>query len=143
VIGGNLDENDPDAIRVFDPHLDQAPGLHRGLSENSNSCRSKPLMLCVNIPYLEPDHDRVPRRAAPAAGDLEQSRAQEEHHPWICRRAELPVDRQAQYVAVETTASVQVGGAQQDPAAQNVHRTILAAPLAKLHGDENVTPHGS
>ena len=59
------------------------------------------------------------------AGDLEQSRAEEEHHPRILGRPELPVDRQAQYVAVETTASPQVGRPQQDPAAQNLHAAIL------------------
>jgi hypothetical protein len=128
VIGGNLDEYDPDAVRVLDPHLDQSPGLCYGLPEDTNSCRNQPVVLCVNITYLKPDHHRVPGRADRAAGDLEESRAEKEHHPGICRRAELPVDRQAQYVTVETTASVQVGGAQQDPAAQNVHGTILAGP---------------
>jgi hypothetical protein len=60
-------------------------------------------------------------------GDLEQARAEEEHHPGIVRRAELPVDGQAQHVAVEAAAAVQVAGPQQDPAAQNVHATISAA----------------
>ena len=34
-------------------------------------------------------------------GDLKQPGAKEEHHPGIVGRAELPVDGQAQYVAVE------------------------------------------
>src|ERR1700728_3804739 len=37
VIGGNLDEDDPDAIRILEPHLDQSPRLHRGGSENANT----------------------------------------------------------------------------------------------------------
>ena len=56
-----------------------------------------------------------------------KSRAKEKHHPGIVWRAELPVDGQAQYVAVEAAAAVQVAGPQQDPAAQNVHATISAA----------------
>jgi hypothetical protein len=38
-------------------------------------------------------------------GDLEQARAEEEHHPGIVWMAELPVDGQAQYVAVEAAAA--------------------------------------
>ena len=60
-------------------------------------------------------------------GDFEQSLAEEEHHPGIIRRAELPVDGQAQDVAVEAAAAVQVAGAQEDPAAQNVYATISAS----------------
>ena len=39
----------------------------------------------------------------------------------MIRRAELPVDGQAQHVAVEAKTAVQVAGADEDPAAQNVH----------------------
>jgi len=38
-----------------------------------------------------------------------------------------PVDGQAQHVAVEAAAPVQVAGPQQDPAAQNVHASIPAS----------------
>ena len=130
MIGGNFDEDDADAVRVLDPHFGQSPGFRCGPSEDMSSCRSQAVVLYVNIAYLEPDHHRAPGRAGRVAGDLEQSRAEEEHQPWICGRAELPVDRQAQYVAIETMAAAQVGGAQQDPAAQNVHAPILAAPVA-------------
>ena len=68
-----------------------------------------------------------PGEAGRVPGDFEESRAEEEHHPGIFRGAELPVDGQAQDVAVEAAAAVQVAGAQQDPAAQNVHATIPAA----------------
>jgi hypothetical protein len=47
--------------------------------------------------------------------------------PGIVRRAELAVNGQAQYVAVEAAATVQVAGPHQDPAAQNVHAAISAA----------------
>jgi hypothetical protein len=54
-------------------------------------------------------------------GDFEESRADEEHDAGIARRA-LPVDGQAQDVAGEAAAAVQVAGAQEDPAAENVPR---------------------
>ena len=84
-------------------------------------------MLTADIPYLDPDHHRAPGRAGRVPGDFEEPRAEEEHHPGIFPGAELPVDGQAQDVAVEATAAVQVAGAQEDPAAQNVHTTIPAS----------------
>jgi len=34
-------------------------------------------------PYLNPDHHRAPGKAGRVPGDLEQARAEEEHHPGI------------------------------------------------------------
>jgi hypothetical protein len=45
----------------------------------------------------------------------------------IIRRAELRAYGQAQQVTVGAAAAVQVAGARQDPAAQNVHATIPAS----------------
>jgi hypothetical protein len=59
-------------------------------------------------------------------GHFQKSRAEKEHHPALSRRSELPVGRQAQHVTVEVLASVQVGGSQQNAAAQYVHAIILA-----------------
>jgi hypothetical protein len=57
-------------------------------------------------------------------GDLKEPRAGEEDHPGIIRPAELPVDGQAQGITVEAAAAAQVAGAQQNPAAQNLHVTM-------------------
>jgi hypothetical protein len=127
MIGGNLDQDDLEAIGVLDPHFDQTPGLGCGPPDDGDSGSSQPGVLSVNIPYLEPDPHRVPNRTGRMPGDLEQSQAEEEHHPGIVLWAELPVDGQAQYVAVEAAAAVQIAGPQEDPAAQNVHATISAA----------------
>ena len=127
VIGGNLDQDDLDAIGVLDPHLGQAPGLGRGPPDDGDPGRGQPGVLGVDIPYLHPDHHRLPGRARPVPGDLKQAGAEEEHHPGIVWGAELPVDGQAQYVVVEATAAVQVAGPQEDPAAQNVYAAISAA----------------
>ena len=126
MIGGNLDQDDPDAIGVLDPHLDQSPRLCCGFPDDADSGCDQPGVLGVDIPYLDPDHHRVPGRAGRVPGNFEQSRAQEEHHSGIVPRAELPVDGQAQDIAVEAAAAVQVAGAQEDPAAQNIHATISA-----------------
>ena len=128
MIGGYFDENDPDAIGVLDPHLGQSPGLCGRFTQDVNASRSEPVVLGVNVPYLEPDHHRAPRSARRVPGDFQEAWAEEEHHRGISRRAELPVDGQPQHVAVETAASIQVGGAQQDPATQYLHTFILAAP---------------
>ena len=124
--GGNLDQDDPYAVGVLDPHLDQAPGLHCWLPDNRDPGCGQPGVLGADIPHLEPDHHRGPGRTGRVPGDLEQSRAEEEHYPGIVRRTELPVDGQAQHVAVEA-APAQVAEAQKDPAAQNVQPTISAA----------------
>ena len=127
MIGGNLDQDDLDAIGVLDPHFGQAPGLRCGPPDDGDCGRGQPGVFGVDIPYLNPDHHRVSGRAGHMPRHLEQSRAKEEHNPRIVRRAELPVDGQAQYVAVEAAAAAQVARPQQDPAAQNVHATISAA----------------
>ena len=95
--------------------------------DDQDSGRGQPGMLGADIPYLDPDHHRAPERAVRVPGDLEQPLAEEEHHPGIVAGTELPVDGQAQHVAVETAAAGQVGGPQEDTAAQNVHATISAS----------------
>ena len=129
MVTGNLDENDPYAVRIFDPHLDQSPGLGHGLAENAGAGRGQPVMLRMNIPDLEPDHYRAFRGRRSSPGHFQQSRAEKEHHSRIGRRPELPVDRQPQHVPVETATSVRVSGPQQNPAAQYFHATILAVPV--------------
>jgi hypothetical protein len=125
VIGRNLDQDDPDAVGVLDPHLDQTPGLRSRLPDNRDSSRSQPDMLGVDIPDLDPDQHQAPGRAGRVPGDLEQPLAEEEHQPGIIRRTELPADGQAEQVTVEAVAAVQVAGAQQDPAAQDVHPLLF------------------
>jgi hypothetical protein len=115
VIGGDLDQDDPDAVGVLDPHLDQSLGLGCRCPDDRDAGLGQPRVLAADIPYLDPDHHRAPGRTGRVSGDLEESRAEEEHHPGIIRGTELPVDRQAEDVAVEATA-VQVAGAQEDPA---------------------------
>jgi hypothetical protein len=127
VTGGNLDQDDPDAVGVLDPHLDQAPWLRYRLAYDRDSGGGQPGVLGMNVADLDPDHHRAPGRPGRVPGDLEQPLAEVEHQPGIVRRAEFPVDGQAEKVTVEAAAAVQVAGAQQNPAAQNVHATIPAS----------------
>ena len=78
------------------------------------------------LPYLKPDHHPMPAGADPAPGDLEQSLAGERTHTRIVWWAKLLIDRQAEDVAVEAAAAVQVARAQEDPVAENIHATIPA-----------------
>jgi hypothetical protein len=109
-------------------HISVKPqGFAVGSRMTRDAGRGQPDVLGADVPHLDPDHYRVPGRAVTVPRDLEQSRAEEEHHAGILRRAELPVDGQAKYITVEAAAAVRVAGPQQDPAAQNVHATISAS----------------
>src|SRR5580700_1234162 len=87
-------------------------------------------MLSVQVPYLEPDHHRLIRRAGRAPRDFQQPSAEEEHHRRVSRGAKLLIYGQAEHVTIEVPAAAQVYGAQQNPAAQYVHATILPAEAA-------------
>ncbi len=56
MVGGNLDEDDLNAIRILDRHFDQPPRFLYWLPEDTDACRSQSIMLRTNIPDLEPDH---------------------------------------------------------------------------------------
>jgi hypothetical protein len=58
-MGGNLDQDDPDAIGVLDPYLGQTPRLRSGLPDDRDAGRGQPSVLGVNVPGLAPDHHRV------------------------------------------------------------------------------------
>jgi len=143
VIRGDFDQINLHAVWVLDPHLDQSPGLGRWPSQNTHASLSQLLCLSANIPDLEPEHQRVSRRAATTPGHLQESLAQEEHHPWIIHRSELPVDRQTQHVAVEMAAPAEVGRAQQNPAAKYVHAAILAARSGRADRSRSPRKRGS
>src|SRR6266487_681984 len=84
VIGGDFDEDDPDAVGVLDRHFSHSPGLGYRLTQNANGGRSQPLMLGVNIPHLEPDHHhRVPGSAVRVPGDFQKACAEKEDHPGL------------------------------------------------------------
>ena len=127
MIGGNLNQDDADAVGIGDPHLDQAPWLRSWPAEDADSGRGQPGVLGVDIPHLDPDHHRVAARTGRVPGNLKHSRPEEEHHTGIVWGAELPADGQAKDVAVEAAAAVQVAGADENPAAQNIHTTIPAS----------------
>jgi hypothetical protein len=109
VVGGNLDYDDPNAVGVLDPHLEQSSGLGRGFPHEGYSGCSQPGMLLADIrSWIQIISDRHGEPAA--CRDLKQSLAEEENHARMIRRAELPVDGQARHVAVRAEAAVQVTG---------------------------------
>ena len=59
----------------------KAPGLNCRAPDDGDCGRGQPGVLGADIPYLDPDHDRVPGRAGRVPGDLEQPLAEEEHQP--------------------------------------------------------------
>ena len=96
VIGGNLDQDDPDAVGVLDPHLGRAPGL-RGGSRMTGHARPRPAGRARrghsghgsrSSPSARQGRQGVPRpRAIPGRGRIRR------RDP---RGAELPVDGQAE-----------------------------------------------
>lgn len=122
----DLDDDDLDPVRVFDPHLDQAPGLLLRLPRDGRPGLGQPLVLGPDVPDLHPDHGRARGLAGPVAGHLQHPLPEEEHHARIVGGPELPVDRQSQHVPVEPPAPVKIGRPQQDPAAQHLHTSILS-----------------
>ncbi len=85
VIGRNFDEDDADTVRILDPHLSQSPRLGYWLTQDVNAGGCQPRVLGLDIPYLEPDHQRVPGSADGAAGDLQKTCAKKEDHARIGR----------------------------------------------------------
>jgi hypothetical protein len=81
VVGGDFDENDPDAVGVLDPHLGQSPWLGYWLAQDVDSGCCQAFVFGVNIPYLEPDHQRTVPGVIGLPGDFQQALAEEEHQP--------------------------------------------------------------
>ena len=67
MIGGHLDEDDPNPIGILDPHLGEPPGLRSGLAHDPHASRRQAVTLGVDVPHLEPDHQRTPGGAIRAA----------------------------------------------------------------------------
>src|SRR6266511_2207034 len=117
----DLDEHDPDPVRILDPHLDQPPGLSPRLPGDRDSGRDQTLTLGPHVADLQPDPKRSSRLAVGGTRHLQQSLAKEEDQSRIVRRPELAVDRQSEGVPVEPATALRVGRAYQDAAAQYLH----------------------
>jgi hypothetical protein len=101
MVCGDLDENDWYPVGILEPHLDQSPGLDLWFPQHLDSSCRLPFILSADVADLEPEHQRVAGGWGTVAGYLQKARAEKEHHSRIVRRAELPVDRQAQHVTVK------------------------------------------
>ena len=124
--GRELDQDNPDGPRDPQPTSRSGPRAPPPTLANRDSGCGQPGVLGVNIADLDPDHYRATGRAAACPDTSSSPWPRKEHHSGIIRRAELPVDGEAQQVTVETAAVVQVAGAQQDPAAQNVTNATIS-----------------
>jgi hypothetical protein len=52
VVGGDLDQDDPHAVRILDPRLDQAPGLFLRFSQHPDAGCGQAFVLGADIAYL-------------------------------------------------------------------------------------------
>src|SRR5699024_9795952 len=121
VLGGNLDDDDAHAVGIGDPHLDQPPRLLQGFAHDRHASACQSSMLLLDVAHLQPQAHLTTASTVPVPRDLEETIAQEEHLARAVRVAELAVDRETQHVAVERSATVGVGRAQDDAAGEDVH----------------------
>lgn len=122
---GYLHDDDPYAVRIRDPHLHQPPGLAPRLAQDRDSSVSQPVVLGVDVSDLEPQRDRISGWVGGLTADLEKTVAREEDQAGRVGAAELSVDGQAQQVTIEAVAAGEVGGTQENSAAEYLHAAIL------------------
>jgi hypothetical protein len=128
VVRRDLDEPDPHAVRVLDPHLVEAPGFAARLAHDARAALRELLVGLREGPDLHPEPDAVARAGAvAAAGHLEEPAAQEEHRA----ARELAVHGEAQDVSVERGGDVRIDRAQQDTAGENLHGSDPSAEVLR------------
>ncbi len=54
VILRDFHESDPHAVGIFDPHLDQSPGLSPGRLQDRHAGGRKAIVFSGDVPYLQP-----------------------------------------------------------------------------------------
>src|SRR3954453_10445714 len=69
---GDFHESDSEAVGIFDPHLDQSPGLPSGWLCDRHAGGRKPLVLRGDVPHLHPER-QTHRWLLGLTGDLEQT----------------------------------------------------------------------
>jgi hypothetical protein len=109
--GGDLDEDEVDAVGVGDPALAEAPGLELRGPADIGAGGDEARVLGVDVVDLQPQRAVAGGRRAVAADQLEEAAAQEEHgagHP--APEAVLAVDPQSQHVAVPAQAVLERRG---------------------------------
>jgi hypothetical protein len=124
MVVGDFDQNDPNAVGIFDPHLDQAPWLQLGrLCDGHVGC-CKSTVLGGRLTDLQPECQAL-RALLCLTRYLQQPVPEEEDDPRLLRWAELAKDRKPEDVAVERLRPPRIRRSQQDTAAQYLHGAIL------------------
>jgi hypothetical protein len=129
MVVGDLDQRDAYPVRILDPHFQQAPGFPAWHAGDGHPGRGQPRMLGVDVTHLQTeleDTPGIPVHRLP--GNLEEALPQEENQPGIVGRAELATDGQAEDIAIETATAPRTGRAEQDPAVQYLHHTMVRVP---------------
>ena len=126
MIGGNLDEDDwtPSGSSI---HISVNPHGSAGVLGGTDASRGQPLILGVNIADLQPDHHERPE-GRPACPETSSNPGPRKNTSPGWRAGRTPGRSPGPAAPIEMAAPTQVGGPQQDPAAQDVHAPILAAP---------------
>lgn len=108
MIPGHLDNGDPHAVRISNPHLVQPPRLPPRLSQHRHAPVGQFAVGRRQVADLQPQRDRVTGRVLGSSGQLKEALPEEEHRAPSRPGPELPVDRQPEHVPVELPAALRV-----------------------------------
>jgi len=118
VLRRDLDDDDPGAVGVGDPHLVETPGFAAGFAQHAGTLGEEFGVGGGEVAHLQPQpQSRAVRgRGVGVRGHLEQPVAQEEDRA----AGEFAIHRQPEDVAVEAQRGVGIGGPQGRTAAQDL-----------------------
>ena len=123
MISGHLDDHQPEAIRIGDPHFIEPPRFAARLPKHLDSLRDEIGRRCGQVANLQPHRGRRTRTRLGVPGHLEESAAKDKHRA----TGELSVDGKSQHVTVERRRTVSVPRVKQDAATQYLHTPVLPA----------------
>ena len=124
MVVGDLDQDDPNAVGIFDPHLDQPPWLQPGRLCDGHVGRCKSMVLSGRVTDLQPQRQALGALLR-LTRYLQQPVPEEEDDPRLLRWAELAEYREPEDVAVERLRPPRIRRSQEDTAAQYLHGAIL------------------
>ena len=122
MVGGHLDQDHHQTVRISNAELDQAPRfLNRAFDDRHRGGAQLSFRL-AHIPHLKPELCRRRGRLDLLVGDLQEPAAQEEDDPARSAVAKLAHRVKAEGVPVEGHAAVEVARVKNETAGKYLHR---------------------
>lgn len=121
MLGGHLDENESESVRIRDAKLDEAPWFFHSALENPCPCRDELPFGMPHVANLEPELGRCGGGFLLPIGDLEVATSQKKHDAARGTGSELAHRVKADNITVKGEASVEVAWVQHETAGKNLH----------------------